>query len=295
MSKIICEICGTSYPEATEQCPICGYSNDFGSMISRDDIEAPSAPKAAPRTSVKGSTDDAEPAKKAPAKSGSSRSGAPKEAPAKKGSVKGGKFSQANVRKRNQPEPARKTRSAQPPEDDERSERRKPRESNAVLVVLLLIVIVALLAVTGYIALKYFIPYVNQEETIPETVATEPSQQEETAPLDIPCTSLVLTSGGTVKLEEVGQNWLLNVIVLPIDSTDGLVFTSSDETVATVSADGKITAVGDGEAVITITCGDQSMECKVICGAAGETEAPAQTEAPAETTEPEATEEPTEA
>lgn len=290
MSKIICEICGTSYPETTEQCPICGYTNDFGSMISRDDIEAPSAPKAAPRTSVRGSTDDAPPAKKAPAKTGASRSAAPKEAPAKKGSVKGGKFSQANVRKRNQAEPPRKTRAAQPPEDDDRSDRRQPRESNAVLVVLLLIVIVALLAVTGYIALKYFIPYVNQEETVPETVATEPAQeQEETAPLNIACTSLVLTSGGTVKLEEVGQNWLLNVIVLPIDSTDALVFTSSDETVATVSSDGKITAVGIGEAVITISCGDQSMECKVICGGTEETEPPV------EATEPEATEKPTEA
>ena len=25
MSKIVCEVCGTSFPETSAQCPICGY------------------------------------------------------------------------------------------------------------------------------------------------------------------------------------------------------------------------------------------------------------------------------
>ena len=28
MSKIICEICGTTYPETASHCPICGCSKD---------------------------------------------------------------------------------------------------------------------------------------------------------------------------------------------------------------------------------------------------------------------------
>ena len=28
MSKIICDICGTTYPDSSDCCPICGYSND---------------------------------------------------------------------------------------------------------------------------------------------------------------------------------------------------------------------------------------------------------------------------
>ena len=28
MSKIICDICGTTYPDTSECCPICGFSND---------------------------------------------------------------------------------------------------------------------------------------------------------------------------------------------------------------------------------------------------------------------------
>ena len=27
MSKVICDICGTSYPDTAEECPTCGYSN----------------------------------------------------------------------------------------------------------------------------------------------------------------------------------------------------------------------------------------------------------------------------
>ena len=30
MSKIICDICGTVYPESSENCPVCGCSRDFG-------------------------------------------------------------------------------------------------------------------------------------------------------------------------------------------------------------------------------------------------------------------------
>ena len=30
MSKVICDICGTIYPESSEKCPVCGCSRDFG-------------------------------------------------------------------------------------------------------------------------------------------------------------------------------------------------------------------------------------------------------------------------
>ena len=286
MNKVICEICGTSYPETAEQCPICGYTRDLSALLSRDDIEAASAPAPAPRTSVQGSTAPVEAPRSRPARAASSQDSQPRKPAESRKQTKGGKFSQANVRKRNQDASARKRSSSQPaPEETEYQER--PRESNGFLVVLLILVIVALLAVTGYIAYKYFLPYAFPEETEPQFTAEPTELLEETEPQNIPCTSLVLMSGGTVKLEEVGQNWLLNVLVLPVDSTDGLVFTSSDETVATVNSEGRITAVGEGEAVITISCGEQSMDCKVICGAVEEvTEAPEVTQAPEETEEP---------
>lgn len=253
MSKVICDICGTSYPETAEQCPICGYTRDLGAILG-DEIEmdqTPAAPAAAP--------------------------------------VKGGKFSASNVRKRNKSTPPYQVQPAGDPEeeDDEFEYDDERRESNALLVVLLVVVITALLAVTGYIALKYLVPNVLPEETTEPTVMTEPSTEitEETQAPTVPCTNLVLTSGGTVELEQEGQYWLLNVVVLPVDSTDVLTYESSDETVATVNSEGRVTAVSTGEAVITIRCGEQALECRVICNIPEETFEPEQTDDASEANE----------
>ena len=39
MNKVICDICGTSYPENAEQCPICGYAPGFEVEPLADDEE----------------------------------------------------------------------------------------------------------------------------------------------------------------------------------------------------------------------------------------------------------------
>lgn len=261
MSKVICDICGTSYPETSAQCPICGYARDAGDLLG-DELDVWDVPAPAPATSVQGSTDAGEDLEEAPAprkapkagKSSSSRSG-----------VKGGKFSQANVRKRNNSTPAYQVQPAVEQPDEEEAED-TPRESNALLVVLLVVVIVALLAVTGYITVKYFIPNVlneNEEQPVMTEFTEAPSQPTES--LEKPCTGLALINGGTVTLEQEGQHWLLNVVVLPGGCTDSLTYTSSDESVATVSADGRVTAVGEGTCTITMACGEQSLDCTVVC------------------------------
>lgn len=51
----------------------------------------------------------------------------------------------------------------------------------------------------------------------------------------------------------------------PSDTTDQIVFSSSDEAVATVSENGKVIAVGPGQAVITVICGEQTAQCTVEC------------------------------
>ena len=43
MSKIICDICGTTYPDTADCCPICGCSKDaaaefLGEEITVDDV-----------------------------------------------------------------------------------------------------------------------------------------------------------------------------------------------------------------------------------------------------------------
>ena len=38
MNKIICDICGTSYPDTAESCPICGYSQIPDLELTEEDL-----------------------------------------------------------------------------------------------------------------------------------------------------------------------------------------------------------------------------------------------------------------
>jgi len=67
----------------------------------------------------------------------------------------------------------------------------------------------------------------------------------------------------TAELEE-GKTLELTAAVLPEDATDKAVTWSSDnESVATVSEDGLVTALAEGKAVITATAGDKTASCSV--------------------------------
>lgn len=235
MNKVICEICGTSYPDTAPECPICGYTQDMGAALREEletgEISAPQSVEA-----VKEPVSDIQEVLEETAEE-----------------VKSGD----------------KT-----PEYDDSEYDDEPRGSNALLVMLLVVVITALLAVTAFIGIKYILPNVLPEETTMPTVVTQAPTTENTEVPNVPCTNLVLTSGATVHLEKEGQYWLLNVVILPVDSTDKLTYESSDENVATVSSEGRVTAVASGEAVITIRCGEQALECRIVCDIPEETTVP---------------------
>ena len=285
MSKIICDVCGTRYPDSAEQCPICGRIRETGGKTAEDSFVMDEA-----QTDSK-----------------------PRE--------RGGHFSISNVRKRNREMPRyemeeeRNRTAVQEDEEEEFEELEGRGKSNVVINVLLVIVIVALLAVVGYIFMNYLLPNIlPAAETI---AATEQTEEQTEAPTEteeptIPCTDLTLGES-VILLERMGQEWLLNVSVMPEDTTDELVFTSSNDSIVSVDEEGKITAVGEGDVTITITCGDKMLNCTVACvfeeggeepteETAGETTGEEATEAtegteedPAEATEgEEATEAPTE-
>ena len=268
MSKIICDVCGTKYPDSAEQCPICGRVASGGAKtvadsFVMDEAQVESRPK-----------------------------------------VRGGRFSKSNVRKRNKnmsyEEDYEDKNEEEPIGDEYEYEDEEPSgKSGVVLNVLLVIVIIALLCVTGYIFMEFFLPNVLPGETIPETTVSQETEATvvETEEPTIPCENLILNEDYSEELA-VGGYTLLNVEVYPEDTTDALTFASSDESVVTVNSEGRVTAVGEGEAVVTITCGEKTQEIIVSCYAeeAEETEVPLEgeeeTEAPAE--EPEETEGPTE-
>ena len=61
---------------------------------------------------------------------------------------------------------------------------------------------------------------------------------------------------------------------MPEDTTDDLTYTSDEESIATVTVDGRITAVSEGETTVYITCGKQQINCPVIVRFVEETEPP---------------------
>ena len=75
-----------------------------------------------------------------------------------------------------------------------------------------------------------------------------------------PCTGIKLDRD-TLTIAR-GETATLTATVEPADTTDKVVWSSADKTIATVK-DGVVTAVGQGETTITATCGNQTASCKV--------------------------------
>lgn len=257
MSKIICDICGTTYQDSAECCPICGFTNDSTADTLGEEANIPEGME-----EIKG----------------------------KKGRFSNKKrreifdFDEVNSGARPSAD------EGNPYEEEEEYEEEPPRR-NTLMVVFLTVLIVLLLAAAAFLFLRFYLPGTDDaEETTAATVAPIVTEAiVDTTELTIPCESLVLTSGtasGDAELVEPGQKFLLNVIATPADTTDKIIYQSHDESIATVDADGHVVAVGEGETVIMISCGDKQIPCKVVCNFSKEEETTAATvaETVAETT-----------
>lgn len=297
MRKIVCEVCGTSYPETASACPICGSARSVDARILVDD-SCDSAPETPTYTYVKG-----------------------------------GRFSKKNVRKRNAMKnnpgrreeiPVRKAAKPRPAPTGQKAERKpviqepvsetvspKPtatvnpapekeaapapqkkaaqavrssesRKGNGGLVAAIAVLAVIVVGLGAYLGLRQFAPEVlaNIGLGTPTETATEPSMKV------LPCTDLVLVDS-TVTLDRLGATWKISAVPTPADTTDTVTFVSSNPDVATVTLDGQVTAVSAGTATITVTCGNVSKSCTVRCSFANASTAPSTkpSTAPSATTE----------
>lgn len=119
-----------------------------------------------------------------------------------------------------------------------------------------------------------------EEKPADESSLTLPVETDR--PLEVPCIGIDLAPGSAA-FNEIGTSITLAVTVEPSDCTEEIVFESSNESVATVSADGKVTAVGNGAAEITVTCGEYAKSMEVFCQIE---EVPEETDTPDNTDEP---------
>lgn len=72
-----------------------------------------------------------------------------------------------------------------------------------------------------------------------------------------------ITLSSTQENIHVGDSLTLKATVEPTDSLDAVTWSSSNKTVATVDANGKVTAIGAGEATITAKAGTKTATCEV--------------------------------
>lgn len=241
MNKVICDICGTDYPETATQCPICG--------CAKADSGQTAAGNAA----------------------GEENSGYTY--------VRGGRFSKANVRKRLKASQLQQTAAMQSAQldvqedsgEDDFDEEELDNVSNKGLIVIVILLLLAIIAVGSYIAITFLGDRADkndsqtgqsQQTNLPEESSTSPTQPQDTA---IPCTKLTLHDVEIV-IENSEAPWFeLYWQVEPGDTTDVPEFSSSNPSVATVDENGVVTAVANGEAVITLKCGNFEAQCAVVC------------------------------
>lgn len=240
MSKIICDICGTTYPDTATNCPICGCSKDaaaefLGEEITFDDVTLLDEEPKAPTFGGKKNKEIFD-------------------------------FDAVNDVGAGSSVPENAFREEAYDEEDEVDEdfHQHKGGSNVFVVILLTILIAALLLAAGFVFVRYFLPNLKGKGATPEV--TQSLQQTEplvTETQGIPCKMLFVTSG-TAELSKEGQMFLLHVQPNPEDTTDVITYSSADESIATVTDDGKVTAVAEGETVIYISCGNIQATCPVV-------------------------------
>ena len=215
MSKVICDVCGTSFPETAERCPICGCVKAADAqVIASDDFQ--------------GSKDVA---------TGS-------------GYVRGGRFSKGNVRR------SAPARAPQNRPNADRSRKNEPQGGNKGLIAVVVILLVAIVMVVAYIGIRVL----NGFGVDNNSNQNKPS--ENIGDQTVLCTKITLNSK-FVELREANSQYLLAVMTEPENTTEQVIFESSDPTVVTVDQNGLLVPVGYGTATIYVRCGTIVEECTV--------------------------------
>lgn len=225
MSKIICDVCGTAFPETATNCPICGCAKapDAQAVDIEDTqyIEKPAANQYA----------------------------------------KGGRFAKNNVRQNSARNKAPSGRYS-----SGRNQKNDEPQSNKGLVAVVIILLVAIVMVMVYIGVNVFLKDLGgTPDKGGESQINGASNSTGSPDIGNPiaCTEIKLGSK-LIELKTANEQYLLDVQLTPANTTDKVVYTSSDDAIVTVSENGLIVPVGYGQATITVTCGSVTEECSVI-------------------------------
>ena len=281
MAKIICDVCGATYTEMEEQCPICGtaksnapavdsaaeeggYAYVKGGRFSKGNVKKHGSNQELPRTA-------AEPKPK----------------------------QEVAVEKEKPARPERKTerRSTAPATTPVRRERKQKREeepsNNIALVIIAIILVMAIVAICAFLVMKWLENEGPGNLINPTTTAGQQNQGTQPTgttngnqgPVSIPCTGLRLPVPECT-FANVGDTLQITPILQPENTTETVMYIPSDERIATVDENGIVTAVANGQAVIYVYCGSFKVELTVICNVGVEPDEPTEPTNPTDPTDP---------
>ena len=89
---------------------------------------------------------------------------------------------------------------------------------------------------------------------------------DEEPDIGTPCTKITLNPT-SMSFTEIDERQQLYVDVLPVNTTDAITWKSSNEAIAIVDSEARVTAIGNGSCIITATCGSESATCEVTVDA----------------------------
>ena len=233
MNKVICDICGSTYPETADRCPICGSSREYA--LENIEMIPEKMPEYIPDAKKKTGIFSA-----------------------------AAKMSRDGLYEMDDPV-------SEPPLDilpyldaEPTAEHGPKRRVNYFAIILLSLLIGACIIASAFLFFRYYLPHQLSWETEPKRIEIEKTETEATLPEEtsVPCTGIVLTSG-VPEITRIGQYWLLHVLVMPENTTDQLTFTSSDESIVTVTPEGRLCSVGEGTTTVIICCGSEQILCQV--------------------------------
>ncbi|MBQ1281682.1 MAG: Ig-like domain-containing protein [Oscillospiraceae bacterium] len=316
MANISCKNCGTKYPTDVSKCPVCGASNapSIGDEFDFLDDDFEAAPVAPPVIREEPAPVAEEPAAEAPeaapAADPTFTTGAPSSGNTGRynwedilAEINGTKKPESAAEEpeaAEEPQPAFEEpvvvpvpaeEEAAPVEEKPRTapvrQKEEPQKKNgamkAIAIFLVIVIIVAAAAIvlkkTG--TLDKLFAKEEQVEEIPELPVEEDP--------DVACSGISL-SVSELAVTGIGNTAALQATVSPSDCTDKINWFSGDPAIATVDANGNVTAVAEGRVNIQATCGDYAATCMVIVSAQA---AEATEESSEEAAETEETQEPT--
>ncbi len=235
MNKVICDVCGTAYPETANVCPICGSA----------------------RVSSQGAAAETE-----------------EQETTARTYVKGGRFSKKNVRSRGARGRASES-PRRAPDNEEKTSKGLVAVVVLLLIAIVAVVIYIGIQFFDLDLGMNSDPADSNSTGASESQVSTDAGQSDSTDAGVPCTKLQLSNPILEFLDVSDKWTLeVEVEPLDCTEEISFVSSDSAVVTVTKSGEkaGLVQPVGNGEATITVTCGSVSAECKVSCKLAGFTD-----------------------